>query len=431
MQNHLMGKNKILTVISVLFLCVLVVGQSLVGVAMLREETEKNLKETTTENAQTTEQVTEQTTDLAEQTTTEEITTAEAAEPQVVLPTTTEDFQQMITTMKAGENVETEQYNTLLRLAQIVVKSEICDEEGVILSRMSDEKKSDLDFAIGDAVFTDNLYGGIMAGQLYIDDEFESTREEVQALVQEIYQCSEIPDVEDSYLDMTDDGYVKFLFCNPETGLEVGEGAVKEMDSYYLFSAPYFNHSYLWDKSKKGNYVDILFEKNENSRFGVSAIYAQYYSENKEVVSVDTTSELGSQEGKSYAGMNLVDGNYETAWVEGVSGVGEGESVTLHLAAPTQLFGVIFYNGYLASEELYEKNGRVTRVLLDFGNEVTMESDVASEMEVPFDESQLDYGNTVISLDSPVVTDTVTITILDAVSGDEYDDTCISELILY
>jgi hypothetical protein len=78
MKNHLVENKKILTVISVLFLCVLVFGQSLVGVTVLREEIEKNSKETTTENVQTGEQTTEQITEQAEE------QTSEVTEPETV-----------------------------------------------------------------------------------------------------------------------------------------------------------------------------------------------------------------------------------------------------------------------------------------------------------------------------------------------------------
>ena len=73
-------------------------------------------------------------------------------------------------------------------------------------------------------------------------------------------------------------------------------------------------------------YTDVLFAKNESSRFGVTAVYARTrYMEDIHVDYVETSSVLESQAGKTYDGNNLIDGDYCTAWAEGVNGVGVGD----------------------------------------------------------------------------------------------------------
>lgn len=152
----------------------------------------------------------------------------------------------------------------------------------------------------------------------------------------------------------------------------------------------------------------------------------------KKIVSVDTSSVLESQEEKSYSGSNLIDGKEDTAWVEGVDGVGDGESITLHLKTATEIWGIDFLNGYFASAELYDKNGKVNKVMLDFGNNVVIQESLPVYAVSNFEEgtAMYEYG-TFIELNEPVTTDTIVITIMGAESGDKYDDTCISEIKVY
>lgn len=153
----------------------------------------------------------------------------------------------------------------------------------------------------------------------------------------------------------------------------------------------------------------------------------------KKIKSVDTTSVLQSQEGKTYPGSNLVDGNVETAWAEGVAGVGIGESITLHLKKATEIHEIDLLNGYFASADLYDKNGKVSRVRVDLGNGQVKEENLFVYVvgDVIEQDLAMQMYSGSIEWKEPVTTDTITITILDAETGDEYDDTCISEIEVY
>lgn len=148
--------------------------------------------------------------------------------------------------------------------------------------------------------------------------------------------------------------------------------------------------------------------------------------------SVEASSVLAPQGKKSYTGKKLIDGKYSTAWVEGVEGVGIGESITLHWKNAVSVSGLALYNGYLASKELYDKNGKVTKVRVDFGNDTIIEKDIYVSDITDFGKDSIEKNcATYINLDEAVSTDRIIITILDAEMGTECDDTAISEIQVY
>ena len=81
------------------------------------------------------------------------------------------------------------------------------------------------------------------------------------------------------------------------------------------------------------------------------------------------TSTLASA-GRAYAPPMAFDRNPETAWVEGVEGVGAragsvpGETLTLQFDQPVGLEGVGFVLGYAKSERLFVRNSAPTRIAL-------------------------------------------------------------------
>ena len=51
----------------------------------------------------------------------------------------------------------------------------------------------------------------------------------------------------------------------------------------------------------------------------------------------------------NYPVSNILDHNFETAWVEGKKGHGIGEKIRIELSNPIQLFQIIIMNGYQKS----------------------------------------------------------------------------------
>ncbi|PWJ43722.1 NADase-type glycan-binding domain-containing protein [Sediminitomix flava] len=80
---------------------------------------------------------------------------------------------------------------------------------------------------------------------------------------------------------------------------------------------------------------------------------------------VTASSYLKSQGSNSYAPKNAHDLSYKTAWVEGVSGYGIGESLTYTFSAISpRITEIIVVNGYVKSEAAYKNNSRVKKLKL-------------------------------------------------------------------
>lgn len=195
--------------------------------------------------------------------------------------------------------------------------------------------------------------------------------------------------------------------------------------AYHFDKKMMYGFELRYDEAYKEDYDSVVEE--------LSSYVIGNKGRRKKIKSVDTTSVLQSQEGKTYPGSNLVDGNVETAWAEGVAGVGIGESITLHLKKATEIHEIDLLNGYFASADLYDKNGKVSRVRVDLGNGQVKEENLFVYVvgDVIEQDLAMQMYSGSIEWKEPVTTDTITITILDAETGDEYDDTCISEIEVY
>lgn len=75
-----------------------------------------------------------------------------------------------------------------------------------------------------------------------------------------------------------------------------------------------------------------------------------------------------SQNGNNYKADNLIDGDFNTAWSEGVSGYGEGETITISLKGSYLVSELSINGGYQKSEKAYYKYSRPKEILLCFSN---------------------------------------------------------------
>ena len=150
---------------------------------------------------------------------------------------------------------------------------------------------------------------------------------------------------------------------------------------------------------------------------------------------VEATSELkaSSVDHATYYASNVSDGDYATAWVDGVEGSAVGQSLTIHLREPQDISRIKIYNGYLKTRYRYSINGQVTLMGVDYGDGRMREHEInvmyPGMEDVPFNYDEL--NPTLIINDSPVYTDTIRLTILADIPGTKYYDTCISEVEIY
>ena len=141
--------------------------------------------------------------------------------------------------------------------------------------------------------------------------------------------------------------------------------------------------------------------------------------------SFSASSTLPNEGTLTYYPKNAFDGDITTAWVEGVSGNGIGEclSVSFEESVNIQAFG--FDNGYSKSENLYYKNSRPKQLKFIFETEYGTE-----ETNFSFDDKYdgdffFHYANSFKQVKK------INIFIEDVYAGSKYEDTCITDIFFY
>lgn len=140
---------------------------------------------------------------------------------------------------------------------------------------------------------------------------------------------------------------------------------------------------------------------------------------NGSVKAVGATSSL-SEYNMTHSPEFAKDESLSTAWVEGVSGNGEGEFLMFTFDNMYQVSGFDICAGYQKNEDIYSKNARPKEIELEFSNgtkhKITL-GDV-NEMQT-------------FQLPEPVNATSVSVKILSVYSGWKYTDTAISEISFY
>lgn len=116
----------------------------------------------------------------------------------------------------------------------------------------------------------------------------------------------------------------------------------------------------------------------------------------------------------------MTDGDASTAWIEGASAQGAGESVTLRFNSSYKVTGFNIHAGYHESKSIYRKYSRPKRIYVEF-------SDGSGESFVLKDK----FKEQNIQLSHPVDTQYVTITVESVYPGSEFENMAISEIEMY
>jgi hypothetical protein len=162
---------------------------------------------------------------------------------------------------------------------------------------------------------------------------------------------------------------------------------------------------------------------------------------------------------RKYGVQNLFDGDYKTAWVEGIKGYGIGEAVYLSIQHNYKILNI--FNGYGKNLTLYKNNSRAKRLKLICYAGINPEGHVTEIVELykskmfpkeyyiyledkfavqsfpfPFSGNELkefqdkfvaEYKK-ISSTPIAAVKTILKIEIADVYKGAEYEDTCISEI---
>jgi hypothetical protein len=140
------------------------------------------------------------------------------------------------------------------------------------------------------------------------------------------------------------------------------------------------------------------------------------------------SSHLEPQDHNNYEVRNIYDGRRDTAWV--VKGSGIHETITFIFTEEefkkariekTNLWGLVFINGYCKNEKTWKENSRVHKFQLEHNGESLFEvilHDSMNIQEIIFDKVWLYPGAT------------IRLKILEIYQGKKYLDTAITEVLL-
>lgn len=183
------------------------------------------------------------------------------------------------------------------------------------------------------------------------------------------------------------------------------------------------------ESESKADTIDLKEEDDSNE---LPEDDSEKEAERLKISYVEASSELNvdSKDNSTYFAENILDGDYKTAWIEGVNGNGYEQFIVLHLSGVHEISKIRIFNGYLKTKRRYAINGKVTKALIDYGNGNRQMIDL-NILDIPEDEVDFgpeEMGETEVVPNDKYETDTIKITIIDAVAGSKYSDTAISEI---
>jgi tetratricopeptide (TPR) repeat protein len=143
---------------------------------------------------------------------------------------------------------------------------------------------------------------------------------------------------------------------------------------------------------------------------------------------VYVSSTLKSEGSLNYDKSKLTDRDYATAWVEGVSGNGEGESIEISFSRDVTISVIVISNGYQKNIDILEKNASVKTLILEFdgGKSVLLTFHNPVERR-----KQKGHLAETFHFKENITTKNIKLTIHETYPGTKYADTCISEIMFY
>jgi len=123
----------------------------------------------------------------------------------------------------------------------------------------------------------------------------------------------------------------------------------------------------------------------------------------------------------TYYPSNATDSDFQTSWVEGVSGPGIGQALTLKFVDPVKVNYLRLNVGYDANADLFLKNNRIRKATFVLSDGIRFQHEFA-------DIRGLQTVSLVEQFGAPVVTSEIQVIINDIYKGTRFDDTSLSEI---
>ena len=124
--------------------------------------------------------------------------------------------------------------------------------------------------------------------------------------------------------------------------------------------------------------------------------------------------------GYSYVPENAVDQDKSTAWVEGASGAGIGQSITFYLSGESRISGFQIYGGYQKNEDIYYKNCRPKEIRVTLSDGSSYDYFLEDSMTVQ-----------TVTFPYEIKSSSLTITVLSVYPGNKYEDLAISDIKMF
>ena len=136
------------------------------------------------------------------------------------------------------------------------------------------------------------------------------------------------------------------------------------------------------------------------------------------IIQVYSSSSL-AEYGMVHSPDRLIDGDVTKGWAEGVAGIGSGEWVRFDFDGKYKISGITISQGFQESRDMFIKNARPShlKIICDGHSEDLYLKDEMSPQTFP--------------LNKVAYSDYIIIKIIDAYKGTKYDDTVISEILLF
>lgn len=238
-----------------------------------------------------------------------------------------------------------------------------------------------------------------------------------------------------------------------------GSGIVEDFSYEIDFSSVLRNHGSVISVPEAGEWISDGIYRFEQENFDIAeadtirVVYevnawktADYIRElsipDDCIESIRVSSTLDPQGSSDYSISNLLDMDFTTAWVEGSGGDGTGEWIEIDLGGFSVAYiGIL--NGYTKDENTYFGNSRVREVGYEltydqeessysyFSGDVGEIVDLTDTPWTEFDDNNFyQFVQTIYSSGMEKPIKKIRLEILDVYPGDDYDDLCITELII-
>lgn len=129
------------------------------------------------------------------------------------------------------------------------------------------------------------------------------------------------------------------------------------------------------------------------------------------------SSVLPSQFGNSYGPQNLFSGGQSVAWVEGRSGQGIGEWITVEFDTLSAVNSILLRTGYQKNADIFDKNSRVRQLRAEFSGGQTMTLRPSDQIT-----------SEAFTVNPPIQAHWIKFTIEAVYPGSKYSDTAITKL---